>query len=92
MKRHIVRHFAVTQNALAFCEQHNLHPGMFVSRHLSGDWGNLSDDDKAINERACDPAEKGRIMSSYEVVPGQKVWVITDAGWDVCTVLLPDDY
>jgi hypothetical protein len=74
-------------DALAKAEQ---HPGDFLQRHLSGDWGELCEDDKAENQTAleCDL----RLMSAYRTSSGQKLWIITEADRSVTTILLPEEY
>jgi hypothetical protein len=62
-----------------------------VVRHASGDWGDLSDDDRDLNERAL--AKGGeRIFSAYAPRGGRRVWIITEADRSVTTVLLPEEY
>lgn len=66
-----------------------------LSRHFSGDWGDLVRDDKKANERALKTG--GRILSSYKFSNGRKLWIITDAADDegvrhCTTCLLPSDY
>lgn len=61
-----------------------------LSRHVSGDWGDLSDEDKETNEQAL--KEGNRLLSSYDTDSGVKVWVITEWDRSVTTVLLPEDY
>ncbi len=73
-------------------------PAEFFSRHFAGNWGNMPGEDIARNEDAL--ADKGMLMSEYWLVsaPGQpirkpvKIWVITDPGWAVTTLLLPSEY
>jgi hypothetical protein len=60
-----------------------------LSRHLSGDWGALDEEDKAQNEEAI--SSKGQIMSSYENDIGT-LWIITDGGHETTTILLPSEY
>lgn len=66
-----------------------------MSRHLSGDWGDLDADDKTANDAAL--IDGSRIFSAYMLTSGEKVWVITEAVGDdgkrasTC-VLLPDEY
>ncbi|MCL2872803.1 MAG: DUF6094 domain-containing protein [Betaproteobacteria bacterium] len=75
----------------------NINP--FIARHFSGDWGDLSDSDKAQNERALKSGEE-RIFSSYNLdkkYEGQygtedKLWIITEWDRSVTTVLFPTDY
>lgn len=61
-----------------------------VARHGVGDWGSLDDHDWQENERAL--STRGRLMSVYQAADGTAFWVITDAGWEITTVLLPEDY
>jgi len=67
----------------------------FLDRHAKGDWGNLSDDDKRLNDEAV--ADGGRILSAYKTSNGTKIWIITEAADDAghrvaTTVLLPEEY
>ena len=59
-------------------------------RHLTGDWGELSEADKAENELSV--REGFRILSAYTMSKGVKIWVITEADRSVTTFLLPDEY
>jgi hypothetical protein len=61
-----------------------------IQRHQAGDWGNLTDDDRAANDSAL--VQGGRILSAYEAVNGTKFWLITEADRSVTTILLPEDY
>lgn len=58
-------------------------------RHISGDWGNVDDHDKHVNDHALNNGE--RLLSSY-VLPEGKLWIITEADRSVTTLLLPDEY
>ena len=61
-----------------------------ISRHRSGDWGDLDEEDKRLNELAL---SRGlRIFSAYETSSGLKIWIITEADRNFTTVLLPEDY
>lgn len=61
-----------------------------LNRHARGDWGDLSAEDLALNDLAAITGQ--RVLSSYLLRNGQKVWVITEWDRSVTTVLLPDDY
>ncbi len=61
-----------------------------LARHAAGDWGALDEHDRMENERAL--SHRGRLFSVYEASTGQKFWVITEAGFELTTVLLPKDY
>lgn len=66
-----------------------------LERHRNGDWGDICEEDKEINDEAlrCDedgkPSE--RIMSSYEK-GDEKLWIITEWDRSVTTLLLPEEY
>jgi hypothetical protein len=62
----------------------------FLARHVTGDWGDMSDDDKAENESSV-PREL-RIFSAYHTSKGVKLWVITEADRSATTILLPEEY
>ena len=60
-------------------------------RHVCGDWGDLCDEDKEINEDALKYG--GRLMSSYTFEnTGEKIWIITEADRSATTILFPSDY
>lgn len=59
-------------------------------RHLSGDWGDVCDADKAANNRALRDGD--RLLSVYHAPDGVKFWIITEADRSATTVLLPDEY
>lgn len=60
-----------------------------LHRHLTGDWGELGEDDIEANKRALQCGE--RLLSSYMTSTG-KVWVITEWDRSATTVLLPGEY
>jgi len=61
-----------------------------LRRHLSGDWGDLSTEDKQENDFAVN--NELRILSSYTSKKGVKFWIITEADRSATTVLLPEEY
>lgn len=61
-----------------------------LKRHGSGDWGDLDEHDKRVNEEGLEHGY--RIMSVYRLQTGVKVWLITEADRSVTTLLLPEDY
>lgn len=66
-----------------------------LTRHSSGDWGDICDDDKKMNDEAIEAEKNGeptdRLFSSYECGI-DKVWIITEYDRSVTTVLLPEEY
>ena len=77
-----------TPNALQSITQDDILTG--IRRHQAGDWGNLTDDDRAANDRAL--VEGMRLLSAYNAANGTRFWIITEADRSVTTVLLPEDY
>ena len=61
-----------------------------LTRHQSGDWGELCEEDRMVNKEALKSGE--RIMSVYTSSNGKKFWVITEADRSCTTVLMPEDY
>ena len=79
-----------TPGALALLEQANKSPLEFLSRHSRGNWGDLCQDDKAENEFSLKYGF--RLVSSYQVMDTEKLWIITEADRSVTTLLLPAEY
>src|SRR5229473_3721075 len=79
-----------TPGALAALEKTGQNAMEFLSRHVSGDWGELPKEDKDENRMSL---EKGfRLLSSYRTTAGDKLWVITEADRSITTLLLPEEY
>jgi hypothetical protein len=74
----------IEESALAMVWMH--------SRHAKGDWGDLDNEDKALNDRGLNPQDPGRLFSAYNMPSGKKVWIITEWDRSVTTILLPEDY
>lgn len=84
-----------TPGALEAMRLHGVSPLLLLLRHLRCDYGEMPPEDVALNNAALE--DGGRIFSSYEIAPGVKVWLITDAcdetGRRQCsTYLLPEEY
>ena len=77
----------VTPNALESLTQEDILTA--IQRHQAGDWGNLTADNRAANDRAL--AQGGRIISAYQATNGTRFWLITEADRSATTVLLPED-
>ncbi len=71
--------------------QGRLNPAPFLRRHLHGDWGDLSDGDRQLNDAALKSGED-RLFSSYQVTRDLKLWIITEWDRSVTTLLLPSEY
>ena len=64
-----------------------------LNRHKKGDWGDLCEDDKSLNEQAIKDGD--RILSAY-LLPTregtEKVYIITEHNRSVTTVLFASEY
>lgn len=78
-----------TPNALRFAEAEYIDLLALLVRHQSGDWGDVSEEDRESNEEAL--LMPLRIMSSYKF-SNDKIWIITEADRSMTTILLPSDY
>lgn len=64
-----------------------------LNRHLSGDWGDLCEDDKKLNDEAV--KNEDRILSAYNLNTSDgdnKIYIITEWDRSVTTVLFPSEY
>lgn len=77
-----------TRNAASQLSSEDVAIG--ISRHASGDRGDVCEEDRASNEEAL--AEGLRLMSVYTSSNGLTFWIITDWDRSITTVLLPEDY
>lgn len=80
----------VTAGVHALVQEGHLDPFFCLRRHAAGDWGDLTDHDKAVNERALQGGSQ--IFSMYEISPTLKIYVITEWDRSVTTLLLPSEY
>jgi len=79
-----------TPGALAALEKSGQSPMEFLSRHVTGDWGEIPEEDRRENQFSL---EKGfRLMSSYRTTANDVVWVITESSRSHTTLLLPQEY
>jgi hypothetical protein len=67
-----------------------------LDRHTAGDWGEISEEDRAANDEAARSGE-GRLLSSYSTAEHGTLWMITDdirgeGEGPITTVMFPEDY
>lgn len=79
-----------TPSALLAMEANDCQPLDLMKRHLTGDWGDVPEEDAEANRRALQ--EGARLMSSYPLNDGVRIWLITEADRSVTTFLLPEEY
>ena len=78
-----------TPGALKMLVEAGEDPLSLLSRHCSGDWGEIDVHDRRENERSI--KNGWRVLSAYPVGE-KKVWIITEADRSVTTLLLPEEY
>ena len=79
-----------TPGALSLLNEQNVHPIALLERNVRGDWGSVCVEDAQSNDWAVKRGE--RLLSSYSLGSGLKVWIITEADRSVTTLLLPEEY
>lgn len=76
-------------------EEHGISAMNLIDRHVHGDWGDLNDEYKAMNELAVKNGSP--VLSVYEPVDGIALCVITDRVIDeeghryATVILLPEE-
>ncbi len=80
----------MTPGAQISIETAQLHPVQFLARHVTGDWGNLPEEDIEENERSLQ--QGWRILSAYDLETGGKIYAITEWDRSVTTLLTPGEY
>ena len=71
-------------------EEANERPGIFLKRHVTGDWGELDEEDRRENEESI--VHGLRLLSAYTLSNGTRIWIITEADRSATTLLLPSEY
>ena len=59
-----------------------------LKKYVQGDWGDLCQDDKTLNEEALVHGE--RIFAKYDIKPS--IYIITERDRSVTTILFPSEY
>ena len=67
-----------------------LNAARLLDRHSHGDWGDLSEDDKQLNEEGLKSGDD-RLLSHYKTEQG-RVYIITEWDRSVTTILMPEEY
>ena len=88
MMKFILGEVVITSTALRAIPAEEIYRG--IDRHVCGDWGLVSDADRAENEFSL--VHGFRLLSVYETEKGVRFWVLTEANRTATTVLLPGDY
>lgn len=98
----------VATRAVVELQERNTQFASFVrialDRYMNGDWGEMAEDDKEMNDQAVMSGDD-RILASYSfptdapwVATGgwgtseEKLWIITEWDRSVTTILFPGEY
>ena len=79
-----------TPGALEEMAKANTNGMMLLLRHVTGDWGEVCEEDAKENEFSVE--NNLRILSAYTLSTGVKIWLITEADRSASTFLLPSEY
>ena len=64
--------------------------GKSFVRHVNGDWGDLCEEDKEMNEDALANGE--RLFSKYNYNDDVSIYIITEWDRSYTTILFPEEY
>ena len=62
-----------------------------LARYLSGDWGDLGEDDKAMNDKAVTDPGTDRILARYNLNCGD-IYIITEWDRSYTTLMFCNEY
>lgn len=84
-----------TPGALDALQESGQTPQVFLSKHVRGDWGEVCDEDKRLNDQAL--VDGSRLLSAYTTLKNTRIWCITEAEDGrgqrcATTLLLPEEY
>lgn len=82
-----------TPAALALIEKHCASVRQLLNRHQTGDWRELSKEDRDTNWQAA--FGDARVLSAFNIGSAGhpvKIWIITEWDRSVTTILRPQDY
>jgi len=83
-------HVVATPGALELLHDSGESPSIFLSRHSQGDWGEVCQEDRQLNDQAL--VDGSRLLSAYRTAKGERLWVITEADRSSTCLLRPDEY
>jgi hypothetical protein len=84
-----------TPGALEVLQASGQTPQFFLDKHVSGDWGEVCEEDKMLNDQSL--VDGSRLLSAYRTLKGERLWIITEAVGDdgrrsSSTILRPSEY
>ena len=79
-----------TPGALRALQEAGQSPAFFLERHVAGDWGEIDEEDKRLNDEAL--VNGDRLLSAFRTLRGARIWIITEADRSSTCCLLPSEY
>ena len=79
--------FRATPEVAALMDQ-GIEFGPYIHKHLNGDWGDISEAERARNLDSLSSGE-GHVFSVHAVTPDITVWITTRDGISVVMLPLP---
>jgi hypothetical protein len=84
-----------TPGALDALQESGQTPAFFLSKHSCGDWGDVCDEDKRLNDQSL--IDGSRLLSAYRTLKNERLWIITEACDDdghrlATTIVKPEEY
>jgi hypothetical protein len=79
-----------TPGALEAMKASGQTPDFFLARHQSGDWGDVNEEDRRLNDEAL--LHGDRLLSVYRTLRGVRLYVITEADRSSTCLLLPEEH
>ena len=70
-------------------EDAGVNPAELLKRHVTGDWGDVCEEDEGLNDEAIDDGT--RILSVYKINSELTIWVSTEADRSSTCLLLPEE-
>lgn len=86
----ISRAVQMTPGARGLFEETGDNPERFLDRHFNEDFGDLPKEDVPLNQQSARTG--GMVMSIYNASNGEQLYVVTDNGHEVTTILLPTEW
>jgi hypothetical protein len=84
-----------TSAALQALREARQDPFELVNRHQAGDWGEVSRDVRQANDlsaRSTFSKAREKILSTYTLRTGLRIWILTEADRSVTTLFRPEEF
>jgi len=89
-RRFRIGRLLATPGAMRAIDEAGQDAAFFLARHAKGDWGEVCEEDKGLNEDALE--HDARLLSCYRTLRNVRLWIITEADRSATTILLPEEY